>query len=307
MEKGIIFNIQKFSIHDGPGIRTLVFLKGCPLNCRWCANPEGISPTIQIAFKKSKCLGVEKCGICIHICPQQAIASKNGFPKLDYRRCDNCEKCIVRCPSKALFFWGEYKTVDEVLTKVKEDSVFYRRSDGGITLSGGEALLQADFSSELLQKAKSIGMRTALETTCYAPWNSIKRVVPYVDHLFIDLKSASSEKHKLFTGVDPSLIWENASRICKVYREKRIVFRTPVVPDFNNSSEEIQKIVDIIVGFNPDMKKIEYELLPYHAFGISKYETLGLKYIVNSKNNMMKTEVENLIKDVEAPFNISIG
>lgn len=306
LPKGLIFNIQKFSVHDGPGIRTIVFLKGCPLKCRWCANPEGIDPVPQIAFKFAKCIGQEACGYCEKICTKQAISWYKNLPHIDREACNHCGKCADICPSKAMTLFGEYKSVDDILDKVKEDQAFYHRSNGGITLSGGEALRQADFSAELLQKAKQSGLKTALETSCYAPWDNIEKTFQYVDHLFIDLKSADQRKHELFTGVNPKHIWENVARICQVYIEKPIIFRTPVIPDFNDTAGEIQKIIDLIISFSPNYSRIKYELLPYHAYGVNKYKFLEKEYAMQDIPNLDKEKVRDIMDELYAPFEVFI-
>ena len=228
------------------------------------------------------------------------------MPVIEKDACDNCGKCAEICPAKALTIFGEYKTVEEILNRVVEDKAFYNRSQGGITLSGGEVLLQPDFARSLLTKAKKSGLQTAIETTCFARWESVVKVIPLVDFLFIDLKSVDREKHKVFTGVDPMLIWNNVERICKEFPDSHITFRTPVIPGFNDSVADIQKIVDLIISFKPNMKVIDYELLPYHALGLNKYEYLNMNYALKDEPNMKKEHVQEIIDRVAAPFHVFV-
>lgn len=225
--KGRIFNIQRFSLHDGPGVRTIVFLKGCPLRCRWCCNPESQS----YEFESIVTAGVEK----------------------------NV---------------GEDKTVEEILREVERDRVYYRRSGGGgITLSGGECLMQPDFSEALLICAKEKGISTAIETTGFAPIDAIRRLLPYADTVLMDIKHTDSEKHREFTGRDNSLILENARIIAR--EAKSLIIRTPVVPTFNDTDEEIKSIAE----FAKSLGSVhEMHLLPYHRIGSDKYKGLGRKY-----------------------------
>ena len=304
---GRIFNIQKFSIHDGPGIRTIVFFKGCPLKCWWCANPEGINLKSDLAFKKNRCIGSDKCGICQTKCPQKAIETEDNFPKIKRSICSSCGDCAKFCPAKALSVFGEEKSVEEIIDVIIQDDIFYARSGGGVTLSGGEPLLQADFAQELLKKAHDNGISTAIETTCFVPWENIEKVFPHLDNVYIDLKSADVGLHIKYTGVNPCLIWENVERICRVYKNTPIIFRTPVIYGVNDSSQEIQKIVDKIMSFTNSFAQIKYELLPYHAFGINKYNYLDLPYLLAWQTNMPKERVEEIKESLNAPFEILVG
>lgn len=304
--QGRIFNIQKFSIHDGPGIRTIVFFKGCPLKCQWCANPEGINAQPDLAFKQNRCIGLDQCGFCQTKCPQNAIVAANNFPQIKRNLCNVCGLCTKSCPAKALSVFGETKSAEEILNVVIQDDAFYSRSGGGITLSGGEPLLQADFAQQLLKKAHENGITTAIETTCFVPWESIAKVFMYLDNIYIDLKSADIAKHIHYTGVDPTLIWNNAKKICNEYKNKPITFRTPVIYGVNDSPQKIQKIIDKIISFTKDYTHIKYELLPYHAFGINKYAYLDLPYLLDSQSNMPKEYVQELKEKLKAPFEILV-
>lgn len=270
--KGLIFNIQKFSYHDGPGIRTLVFFKGCPLKCQWCSNPEGIFPNRELAFKESKCIGLSECGHCLGSCKIGALRENGKMISVDKNLCTNCGDCVDICPSKALVMFGEYMSVNETLNAVEDDSAFYNRSGGGITLSGGEPLLQADFAMELLREAKSRGLSTAIETSGYTDFSSIEKVFPYVDFIHYDIKVIDSERHKKFTGVSNEVVLENFIKICNKFAHIPMVARTPVIPGVNDTDSEIQAIIDFISDVSI---LIKYELLLYHHFGKPKYTYLG--------------------------------
>jgi len=279
-DSGLVFNIQKFSLHDGSGIRTLVFLKGCPLKCEWCANPEGQSYSPEIACIPDKCIGTAECDMCRRVCPEQAIQpGRDGKIEIDRRSCTNCGKCADACPSKAIELFGEYMSVEEIIRVVEEDGVFYARSGGGLTLSGGEPLSQAAFVVRLLQSAQGRGIDTAIETTGYCAWKDLESACRHVNQIFYDIKSLDAEKHRSHTGVDNRLILENFQRLCDSFPETSIIVRTPVVPGFNDSERDIKAIVDFI-GEAPG--SIQHELLAYHRFGEPKYLQLGKKYPLHS-------------------------
>jgi len=275
-----VFNIQKFSLHDGSGIRTLVFLKGCPLRCAWCSNPEGQSCAPQLAYDERKCIGRPACGdACRRACPVDAIAARQDGPdgkvEIDLDRCTACGECVLVCPSRALERLGESMTVEEVLEVVEQDSAFYARSGGGLTLSGGEPLTQAAFAARLLEAAQARGIDTAVETTGYAHWSELERVCRHANQIFYDLKSMDPERHREGTGVENGRILENLRRLCEVFPALPVVVRTPVVPGFNDSPAAIRAIAGF-VGELP--RPVGYELLPYHRFGEAKYRELGRDY-----------------------------
>jgi pyruvate formate lyase activating enzyme len=294
-DKGLIFNIQKFSLHDGSGIRTLVFLKGCPLACKWCSNPEGQSYAQQLAFNVNKCIGTAECGICIHACERHAIAETgDGKVEINRESCTNCGECVEACPSRALELFGRYMTVDEVLSVVEEDGSFYARSDGGLTLSGGEPLSQPGFVSRLLGKAQSRGLDTALETSGLCAWEDLEAACHHVNQLFYDIKSLDTAKHRSYAGVDNKPILENFRRLCVAFPNLPIVVRTPVIPGFNDSPDDIKEIVFFL---NKTGAPIAYELLPYHRFGEPKYHQLGKVYLLGDIEAPAKEHME-LLREV---------
>lgn len=274
-QKGIVFNIQKFSVHDGKGIRTLVFLKGCPLRCKWCSNPESQKPGPERAFNPSRCLGAEVCGRCVKVCPSGALSVVgDGLLCNETAKCTGCFACINACPSGAQTLYGEEKTVDQVLRRVEEDGLFYARSGGGLTLSGGEALVQPKFVSALLREARARRIDTVMETCGHYPYEYLSAACRHLNSLIYDIKSMSSEKHKEFTGVGNEVVLKNFLRIREEFPDLPILVRTPVVPGFNDTEEDIRAVR----SFLPESSATSYELLAYHRMGQPKYEYLGRHY-----------------------------
>ena len=282
--EGYIFNVQHFSVHDGPGIRTIVFMKGCPLHCKWCSNPESHKSLPEIAYNPDKCIG-ESCKRCLPYCPQKAINwnDKMELALVDFNRCNDCLNCAKVCPSKALSVYGKKMSAGEVVDLVDEDLNFYSRSGGGITLSGGEPLLQRDFALAILKESKARGIHTAMETTGYGKWDDIKDVLEWVDYILIDLKHTNEEKHRNFTGVSNQVILENLVKIREFFPNKKMHIRTPVIPGFNDSAEELAKIREFI---DSELTNVRYELLKYHSYGKNKYAFTGRCYPMHSEQKI---------------------
>ena len=294
---GIITNIQRFSIHDGPGIRDVIFIKGCPMRCLWCSNPESQNGHSEIAFSKERCIGYKDCGWCLALCPVSAIKPSQD-EKIDINRelCSNCGECVKICPSKAIRLFGDNMTMGEVMKIIEEDSDFYWRSGGGVTVSGGEPLYQADFVCELLKICQQHAIHTAIETTGYGRWEDFAKVCQYVNLIFYDIKHMDTEKHKDFTGVGNELILANIINLSHAYPDIPIVARTPVIPTCNDSKENIEATAN----FLREIKSVtEYELLPYHAFGDPKYKQLGRKYSLNNLKPPSKEKMAELNKIAE--------
>jgi pyruvate formate lyase activating enzyme len=274
--KGRVFNIQRYSIHDGGGIRTLVFLKGCPLRCVWCCNPESQRSEPELGFIESRCVGESACGApCLSICPIGAIHLNGlGKPVIDRKVCDACGKCAEACGEDALKIVGREMTVDEVLAEVEKDRAFYRRSGGGMTLGGGEPLAQHGFAAELLKAAQESYLHTALETCGHAPWSHLETVLKYVDLLQFDLKHMDPAKHQDLTGQSNELVLSNLKRVLSVKSPQDVIIRIPVVPGCNDSVENIRESIRFVAeqGFN------QVELVPYHRLGVSKYAQYGMVY-----------------------------
>ena len=271
--KGMVSDIQRFSLHDGPGIRTTVFLKGCNLRCRWCHNPESLSPERQLQFLPAKCIG---CGACLEACPRGVHGLADGRRTLRRDRCAACGACTEICYAGALVLVGREMTAEEVLAEVLPDRSYYRNSGGGVTLSGGEPLAQADFCQEVLTRCRAEGIHTAVETNLAWPADRITGLLDALDLVMADLKLISPAAHERWTGAPNEQILANARRLAG--EPVDLIVRTPVVPGVNDTPEEIGRIADVIRGFE---NLLYYELLPYHPLGAGKYESFGMDYTLS--------------------------
>lgn len=272
---GTIYDIQGFSVQDGPGIRTTVFLKGCPLHCPWCHSPESQRFEIQLSWQSRKCIGLDLCGLCLPVCPRGALGPDpaGADPRLiqvDWEKCDDCGLCAEACPAGALSMWGKEYTVTEVVERVLRDRPFFDKSGGGVTISGGEPFSQAEFTMALLMALKAEGVHTAVDTTGCVPWSVIEDALPYVDLFLYDLKSMDTASHKSATGVGNELILENARRIATA--GGRMQVRVPVIPRYNDSDESIHKLGRFVQGLGNAVTGVQ--LLPYHAMGVPKWERI---------------------------------
>jgi pyruvate formate lyase activating enzyme len=267
-DRGVIFNIQGYCIHDGPGIRTTVFLKGCPLRCFWCQNPESHSPLPELLFAAQRCAGCRKC---VQACPEQAIRLLGKISQTDRRLCKSTGVCAEVCPNEARTIIGRWASIDEVFNAIAADALFYQESGGGVTLSGGEPLAQPEFAISLLRKCKEAGFHTALDTCGYASWTIVERVLSQVNLVLYDLKHMDPETHKKYTGVSNDLILNNARRI---HHELSIPMRVRVslIPGISDSLENLEATAKFIAG---DLSAaIPVHLLPYHRLGEAKWEQL---------------------------------
>ena len=266
---GTVFNIQRYSIHDGPGIRTTVFLKGCPLNCWWCQNPESQLSRQEIVFWEDRCIG---CGACSTICPSGAIQIKNGIPVTEKEKCILCGKCIEKCPALAREMIGKKITAEEIIKEVEKDLVFYEESGGGVTFSGGEPLEQPEFLEELLNACQKKKIHTAVDTSGYVSWEILNKISSKVDLFLYDLKIMDSKRHKKYTGVSNELILENLKKLSSVHNN--IFVRFPVIPGINDDYQNIKEMGE----FLSSLKVTQVNLLPYHYIGVDKYRRLGRTY-----------------------------
>ncbi len=266
---GWVSNIQRFCVHDGDGIRTTVFLQGCALRCLWCCNPENMSAGPRLKYNEALCTA---CGRCAAVCPNGAPAVRNGRLAVDRARCGGCGACVPACPNQARSICGVRMNAAEVLRQVERDAAFYRKSGGGLTLSGGECLLQPDFTKALLCGAKERFIHTAIETCGYAEWQAFERILPYTDLFLFDIKHPNAQAHRRLTGRGSGPILRNLSRLAA--HGARIILRVPVVAGCNDAAGTLLKTAQLA-----KRNRVErVELLPYHKLGIRKYEMLGLQY-----------------------------
>lgn len=281
---GVIFNIQKFSINDGPGIRTVVFFKGCPLRCTWCANPESQEPGLQILWDEKKCL---HCNTCVKSCPTLAVKNFGGKIIVNHKICTGAGVCVEKCPAHALKPTGERKSVNEILKIVLQDLPFYEESGGGVTLSGGEAIMQPEFAIELLKALKENKIHTAIETTGFAPPAIFRQVIEHLDLILFDIKHWDEEKHKAKTGVSNVPILKNMKYAFDAGKE--VLPRLPVIPNYNDSLEDAE-------GFVRRLKEVgaeKVQLLPFHQFGERKYNMLGREYEFSHVKQLHPADLKN--------------
>lgn len=281
--KACLFNIQKFSIHDGPGVRTTVFFKGCPLRCFWCSNPESISTSVQVLWSEKACVG---CGGCVAACPASAVTMAGAVPVFDHGACTGCGLCVAACPRDALSLTGKSHTLDRVVEKCLEDRLFYEDSGGGVTLSGGEVLSQPEFARELLAHLRAEGIHTALETNGYAGEDVFRAVASEADLLLFDVKHYDEKKHLQGTGVSNATILRNLARA--VADGIEVLARIPVIRGYNDSPEDAEGFGRLLAGMGIEAA----QLLPFHQMGESKYAMLGLAYPLASAAPLHKEDLE---------------
>ncbi|WP_374280838.1 glycyl-radical enzyme activating protein [Desulfovibrio sp.] len=270
--QGMVFNVQKYSVHDGPGIRTIVFLKGCSLSCRWCSNPESQQREPELAFNAGRCLGVSKCGHCIVACPYGSITlGEDDKLRIDRSHCTACHMpCADACPAQGLLVYGKQRTVDDVLNVVEQDMAFYARSGGGLTLSGGEPLLQGEFAVALLREARARRIKTAVETCGMVSAETVRAAAEYLNYVLFDIKHMDSAEHEAQTGLSNRHILENFRILAEEFPDLPILARTPIIPGFNDSEQAVTAIAQFLKPYD----RVEYEMLPYHRLGTQKYQFL---------------------------------
>lgn len=299
--QGIIFDIKHFAVHDGPGIRTTVFFKGCPMECWWCHNPEGLSTEEEVFYYEAKCMG---CHRCIDICSASAIDKNNDGIGIIRENCNTCGECVEECPTGALQIAGNRVTVDEVMDEIKKSIIYFNKSGGGVTFSGGEPLMQPDFLRGLIIECRDRGIHIALDTSGYAPREIFDSMVDDIDIFLYDLKLISDSRHKKYTAVSNKVILENLGRLSEKDRGRDVFIRFPVVPNITDGDRELDEIIEFISSLK-DINKVN--LLPFHNVR-EKYERLGRKYRIKNVKSPDRERVKH-IKELfqEKGFKVKIG
>ena len=303
---GTVLNVQRFTLHDGPGIRTEFFLKGCPLRCDWCGNPESFSRHIEVGVYQNKCISSQICGDCKEVChdPKMLIFSTSNLEKtklgeIDRSKCTNCLACSDDCPSEAIKQWGQYMSVEECMKVILQDKGFYARSGGGVTISGGEPLLQSDFVLELFKSCQQEGIHTCLESSFYSNWSRIEKLLPYTDLFISDIKLMDSSQHKKYTGVDNQKILKNLQQLSTT--DKEIILRIPVIPTVNDHLDNIKATADFIENEMSGNVRV-LQLLSFMRLGEEKYESLGLPYKMKNLN-FDRVEFQDRVNNIAEYFN----
>jgi pyruvate formate lyase activating enzyme len=298
-DEGLIFDIERFSTKDGPGIRTVVFFKGCNMHCFWCHNPEGISLKPQLEYDVTKCTA---CSACVDACTRKALSLQSGVLVIDHSRCLGNFDCVEACYSGALKRIGKMMTVDDVLREVVEDKIFYERSGGGVTLSGGEVILQSRFASKLLKACKNEGIHTAIDSNMSVNWDRFAKVLPFTDLIMADIKCMDDIAHKEAVGVSNKKVLENIKMVAD--RGISLIVRTPIIPGFNDTKVNIRSTVEFLTTLD---SLLYYELLAYHPLGESKAKKIGLedrkKIRTPTRKEMYELAEEALLQDIKVVVN----
>ncbi|WP_211285091.1 glycyl-radical enzyme activating protein [Sporomusa acidovorans] len=296
---GMVFNVQKYSIHDGPGIRTTIFFKGCPLACWWCHNPESLAAKQEIVYWQDKCIG---CGDCVKSCPHAAIAFSGHGLTRNPEKCTLCESCVDACPTGAMERVGQIRTADDVMQEIEKDSIFYEESGGGVTFSGGEALRQIEFLEALLVACKARRIHTALDTSGYASWDSLARIAGNVDLFLYDIKLMDEVKHRKYTGVSNQLILENLKKLAAT--QSNIWIRVPVIPGINDDEDNLKSMGELLTSLNLR----DVYLLPYHNIAMGKYDRLGKPYPLADLPSLADQQMDAVTQILKAfGLHINIG
>ena len=300
LPEGLIFDIKRFSIHDGPGIRTTIFLKGCPLHCVWCHNPEGISPSKEFQFWSKRCIA---CHECIQACEYHALSIVENKPVRDDRLCQVCGACVEACPAEAMVLIGKKMTVQDVIQEIETDVLYYDQSGGGVTFSGGEPLLQIEFLDVLLQACKDRGIHTAVDTSGYVQLEDLQRIKEWVDLFLYDVKIIDEFKHLKYTGVSNRQILNNLIELSKSGAE--IIIRIPIIPGINESSDDIDQLREFLEGMD---RNHPVHLLPYHSTAIEKYSRMNSIYQLQDVRSPAADHLSKIAELLEiSGLSVSIG
>lgn len=291
MKKGVILNLQRMSTEDGPGIRTTVFFKGCTLKCRWCHNPESIDFAKEHEWFEMRCI---RCGTCVNVCPEGAVSFQNDKLVIDKALCKSCLKCAEECPSNALEAKGSDWTVESLFDELIKDKAYFGQ-DGGVTLSGGEVLAQAEFAAELLKKSKAEGVHTAVDTCGYVKYENIKKVIKYADLFLFDLKLMDEAMHQKYTGASNKLILENFEKLSAEAKKKgaKIWIRTPLIPNVTDTDENIKAIAEFIEKTGADAVE-RWELLSFNNLCESKYQRMGKQWDFKGLKKQSSEKLDNI-------------
>lgn len=290
---GIVFNIQRFTIHDGPGTRTEVFLKGCPMSCKWCSNPESINPKREVGVYSTKCMGKDVCGSCIDVCslggaPLLFNSNTGKIGAIDRSVCIGCMKCTEVCFMRALKSWGNVMTVEDVMKEVRADKNFYSNSGGGMTISGGETMIQWQFALELLKACKDERINTCVETSMMCAPEPLEELYPYTDLMITDIKNMNTEEHKKWSGCGNERILNNIEKTVKAGLQ--VIIRVPIIPSVNDTEENIRATAEFIRD-KLDNRVLQVQLLTYLKMGEEKYKSLGIEYPMGEDFNPEKRDI----------------
>ncbi len=301
IKDGIIFDIKKYAIHDGPGIRTTVFLKGCPLQCFWCHNPEGINPDPELIYQSNRCL--EDCSDCISVCQNEALSKQNNSIFINRKKCALSGKCADICPTEALRIIGRKISVLELILEIEKDRIFFDQSKGGVTFSGGEPLMQPKFLSALLEECQNRNIHTVVDTCGYTPFRNLAEIKDKVDLFLYDLKIMDEKKHKDITGTSNRVILENLKNLSKL--KKKIIIRIPLIANLNDTEKNIRQTAEFLKSLG-NIKDIN--LLPYHKIGTGKYKNLKRKAYGPEIKTPLDEKINKIkIKFTNYGFNVKIG